>query len=188
MKPRHHPIRTTIVFGGLGAAANLLIRYAGLSHPLPGGAPPFGLIWALVAGYCLLLIRWRQESSARIVVPLLMLGLAGLTATRGNLGSILLALLVLSWVRTGICYRSTLTAGVLRETLLAAGGALLAAFFSPAVPAAWAIAIWLFFLVQALFFVVFDADDGAWPPPSPAESPEDAFDKAHRRIDLLLND
>jgi len=188
MKRHYHPIRSTVIFGGLGALANLLIRYAGLSHPLPGGAPPFGLIWMLVAGYSLLLIRWRQVSSVRIVFPLLMLGLAGLTATRGTLGFILLALLVLSWVRTGICYRSTLTVGVLRETVLATGGALLAALFSPASPAAWAIAIWLFFLFQALFFIVFDGDDAARARSWAAETPEDAFDKAHRCIDRLLDD
>jgi hypothetical protein len=188
MKRHYHPIRSTVVFGGLGAVANLLIRCAGLSHPLPGGAPPFCLIWMLVAGYSLLLIRWRKVSSARIVFPLLMLGLAGLTATRGTLGSILLALLVLSWVRTGICYRSPLTVGVLRETLLATGGALLAGLFSPAAPAAWAMAIWLFFLVQALFFIIFDGDDGARTQSWAAETPEDAFDKAHRCIDTLLND
>jgi len=180
MNPSHRPVRTTIILGGLGGLAFLLTSLPGM----PVGFRPwlsFGLVWGLTAVYALMLVRWSGRGLAEIVFPLLVLGGVGAALPRGGV-ALGLALAVLSWIRSGICYPRSGIQVLFREGLLCGGGGLVLAFWGLSTPLAWALGIWLFSLIQALFFVLFEhAARGAENPPA------DPFDQARRRIEELLD-
>jgi hypothetical protein len=93
-----------------------------------------------------------------------------------------LALFILSWIRSGICYPRSGFQVLFRETLLCGGGGLVLAFWGPSVPLSWALGIWLFSLIQALFYILFEPGTPA--PDNPAPDP---FDQARRNIEELLD-
>jgi len=154
MKPEHCPVRATIVLGGVGGAIGLLLQLL-LGR---GFWAPFvvqGLVWSVVAGYCWLLVRWSGRGLLAALFPLLILGGVAVWVVPGTVG-LALALALVSWVRSGVCYPRSPGRALGREALLCGGGGLLAAGLAPAAPLAWAAGLWLFFLVQALFFILFE--------------------------------
>ena len=179
MNTPHRPIRTTIILGGLGGLAFLLTSLLGI----PMGFRPwlsFGLVWGLTAIYALLLARWSGRGLTEIVFPLLVLG--GVGAALPRAGEVFgLALAILSWIRSGICYPRSGFQVLFREGFLCGGGGLVLALWGLSAPLSWALGIWLFSLVQALFFVLFEP---GWQ--SAARSPADPFEQARRRIEELL--
>jgi hypothetical protein len=74
----------------------------------------------------------------------------------GNTNSafLLLSLGVLGWIRSGICFRSPFARTLSVELLVSIGGGALVAYFGPHSTFTWAMGIWLFFLVQSLYFVL----------------------------------
>lgn len=179
MNTPHRPIRTTIILGGLGGLAFLLTSLPGI----PMGFRPwlsFGLVWGLTAVYALMLARWSGHGLADIIFPLLVLG--GLGAALPRAGVVFgLALAILSWIRSGICYSRSGFQALFREGFLCGGGGLVLALWGLSAPLSWALGIWLFSLVQALFFVLFESG-----PRLPAGPPADPFEQARRRIEELL--
>jgi hypothetical protein len=179
MNTLYRPVRTTITLGGLGGLAFLLTALL----DIPGGLRPwltFGIVWGLMAVYALALVRWSGRGFTEIVFPLLVLG--GVGAVLPGAGVVFgLTLAILSWIRSGICYPRSGFQVLFREGFLCGGGGLVLAFWGPSAPLAWALGIWLFSLVQALFFVLFES--GVQFPASP---PADRFDQARRRIEELL--
>ena len=72
-----------------------------------------------------------------------------------NEAFLFLALGVLSWVRSGICFQGGLLKTFGAEAALCLGGGALVAHFTPHSMITWAMAIWMFFLMQSLYFVFF---------------------------------
>ncbi len=179
MNPWHRPVRTTIILGGLGGLAFLLtgvIGTNGMLRPLIG----FGIVWCLMAVYALALVRWSGRGFTEIIFPLLVLG--GVGAALPRAGVVFgLTLAILSWIRSGICYPRSGFQVLFREGFLCGGGGLVLAFWGPSTPLSWGMGVWLFSLVQALFFVLFEPGVQ-----SPASPPADRFDQARRRIEELL--
>jgi hypothetical protein len=61
------------------------------------------------------------------------------------------------------------------------GGGALVAYFAPYSPVTWGLGIWMFFLVQSLYFLVMtDSDTGGKPMNA------DAFDEARVRAEGIL--
>ena len=179
MNGTYRPVRTTIILGGVGGLAYLLVGLFGLH----GGLRPwicFGIVWCLITGYALVLVRWSGRGLPAVVFPLLVLGVAGLLAPHAGL-AFGLALAIFSWIRSGICYPCSAVQAFIREVVLCGGGGLVLALWGPLTPLSWALGIWLFSLVQALFFVLFET--GALVRENP---PPDPFDQARRRIEELL--
>jgi hypothetical protein len=179
MKPSHRPVRTTIILGALGGLAFLLASLPGI----PGGFRPwlsFGIVWGLTAVYALMLVRWSSRSLAEIVFPLLVLGAVGAALPRAGVVFVL-TLAILSWIRSGICYPRSGFQVLFREGLLGGGGGLVLAVWGLSGPFSWALGIWLFSLVQALFFVLFEPGRQ-----SAGRPPADPFEQARRRIEELL--
>ena len=179
MNPSHRPVRTTIVLGGLGGLAFLLagvIGAYGMLGPLIG----FGIVWCLMTVYALMLARWSGRGLTAIIFPLLVLGGIGVALPRASV-VFGLALAILSWVRSGICYPCSGFQALFREGLLCGGGGLVLAIWGPSTPLSWALGIWLFSLVQALFFVLFEPERQ-----SAVRPPADPFEQARRRIEELL--
>jgi hypothetical protein len=110
-------------------------------------------IWSYVALYGLLLTRWGKGSSISIVFPLLTLFIFVFWG-HSNSAFLLLTLGILSWIRSGICFRRPLAKTLSIELLVSIGGGVLVAYFAPHSTLTWAMGIWLFFLVQSLYFVL----------------------------------
>jgi len=174
------PIRTNLVYGlicalGVVPAASLLAEYT-------GWATAFQLIlWAALCGYAVLLARWSGTGLGSLLLPLaLLLGAAlwpGIHAAFFFLG-----LGVFSWVRSGICFNRFPIRAVAAETVTAAGGAGLVTLLSPASSVAWSISIWLFFLMQALYFFIVPVNACT----DPGRCSQDPFEQARREARRIL--
>lgn len=174
------PVRTTIVYAAISAIA--IMPAAGLLAAATGWPTAFKLtLWADLLGYALLLAHWGGRRPAAVLFPLaLLLGTAlwpGVYA-----GFFLLGLGVLAWVRSGICFAATPVRAVLAETVAATGGAGLVALIGPTGTISWVLCIWLFFLIQSLYFFIV-------PIPAKRSVPmagEDPFDRACRDARRVL--
>lgn len=179
MKSTQHAVRLTILFG---LAAGIL--FGPLHYLLTifiGHFPAMGLALGLcLGGYGLLLTAWGRKNPTITLLPAL---LPVLAVTAGLPINTFLLLAILAWVRSGICFPRPLPAAIGIELLLGAGGVLLVGHFVPFPAhggASTAMAIWLFFLVQSLYFVLFA-------PPNPAEAPPpDPFARACRQAEKIL--
>lgn len=149
------PVRTTIVFGL--ASGVLLLPLAGFMTSRLGWPLAFKLsLWLDAALYALLLTRWSSTRVVSILFPLLLL-LGAVLWPYAYSGFFLLGLGIFSWIRSGICFKAPPLRRLTAEVITVAGGAGLVAICGPASPFGWALAVWLFFLVQALYFFLVPA-------------------------------
>jgi len=155
MKSTANPIRSTIIWGLIGGLLYIPLCVA-LSRFLFWPASFQVSLWVLLAGYAVLLSRWAPESLRSISLPLLLLFLAAFFI-RSTSAFLFTSLVMLGWIRSGICFKekpSLKRFGAEIGLGLATG--LLVCGAMPAVDLASALGIWLFFLIQALYFVIFD--------------------------------
>ncbi len=180
MNTNHQPVRTTLFLGGLGGLACGLAGWAGAGWGLWPWMS-FGITWCLIAVYALMLVRWSGRSLPAVFFPMLVLaGVGGAMPTAGLTFG--LALAIFSWIRSGICYPRSVFLSLVREAILCGGGGLCLMLWGLSTPVSWGLGIWLFGLIQALFFILFE-------PASPsAARPRDPFDHALQRIEALLED
>lgn len=173
-------VRTTLVYGFISALAVMPATWL-LAGPM-GWPPAFKLaLWTDLFFYAVLLARWSGKGLLTIVFPLaLMLGMA--LWPGGYVGFFFLGLGVLGWIRSGICFSGTPLRAVAAEIITVSGGAGLVALLGPGSSVTWAISIWLFFLVQALYFFIIPATDR----PNAVRSDEDPFEQAHREARRVL--
>jgi len=176
------PIRTTLIYGLICALT--VIPAAGLLAAYTGWPLAFKLmLWAALCGYAALLARWSAKGVGSLLLPLaLLLGMAlwpGIDAA-----FFFLALGVLGWLRSGICFNRFPIRAMASETITTAGGAGLIVLLNPGSAVAWSVSIWLFFLMQALYFFIVPTD-GAVPD---ATSAEDPFEQAHRGARRILEE
>lgn len=174
------PIRTTVVFGLLSAL--LIFPVVGLLADHWGGGLGFKLaLWLDLALYSVLLVRWSKSRLLPALFPLGLL-LAAALWPWSHSGFFLLGLGGLSWVRSGICFQAPPLRLLTAETIATVGGAGLVALLAPGSALTWALAIWLFFLVQTLYFYIM---------PGLAESPakgpaQDPFEAAREEAEKML--
>lgn len=180
MNTLHNPMRTTIVYGLLCGLMFVPIT-SGLRlffhWPLA-----FSLaIWLYIAGYSLLLARWGGKGPATVVFPLLLL-FGFLFLSRSTAAFFFLALGILSWIRSGICFEKPFFKTFFAELLVGAGGGILVAGFAPHSAIALALGIWLFFLIQSVYFVLF-RDVGA----TEKKLAPDPFEQARKQAETILS-
>ena len=174
------PIRTTLVYGLICALT--IVPTAGLLSAYIGGSLAFKLmLWTALCGYAVLLSRWSAKGLGNLLLPLtLLLGIAlwpGMHAA-----FFFLALGMLCWLRSGICFSRFPIRAVAAETTTVAGGAGLILLLDPASAVAWSVSIWLFFLMQALYFFIVPVAEN-----DPAAScSQDPFEQAHREARRIL--
>lgn len=155
MNPTAYPIRTTIVWGITGGLAFIplcfglgLVVFWPLSFKLS--------LSALLAGYGVLLSRWAQQPLRSILFPLILLFGAAFCFQSTN-AFLFTAIGWLSWIRSGICFKKeSVIKRLAVEIGLGVGTALLVFGAVPTVDPVWALGVWLFFLIQALYFILFD--------------------------------
>ena len=152
MKITQHPIRTTIFFGlicGLLFIPLIIGLCTIISWPMAFGI----ILWLYLSSYGFLLTRWGGKSTLSILFPLMLL-LMIIFVVKPNTTFLLFVLVIFSWIRSGICFQNPFSRVWVIELLLTAGGAVLVAFFTPDSMFAWSLGIWMFFLVQSLYFVI----------------------------------
>ncbi len=153
MKITRRPMLTTVLYG-LFCGVTFIPLSAALSYALCWSMAFMLTIWLYLAGYLVFLSRWARATLVSILFPLLLL-LVVVFWGDSTTGFMLLALGTLSWVRSGICFKGGLLKTLGSEAILCLGGGALVAFFTPHSTITWAMAIWMFFLVQSLYFIFF---------------------------------
>ncbi len=178
----NRPVRTTIVFALLSGL--LVVPAAWLLQRLIIWPIAFKLVlWADLAVYAVMLARWSRTSPGELVFPLALLcGVAIWPQT--NTGFYLLALGMLSWIRSGICYRGTPVRAAMAEAVGIVGGCALVTALGGGSSAAWALNICLFFLVQSLYFFIVPNESAAYVEPSDG----DPFERARQGAVKVLQD
>ena len=181
MKSTAKPLRSTIVWGligGLGyiplCSALSLMVFRPLSFQLS--------LWALLTGYAILLSRWASRPLKSIGLPLLLLLLSAFLIKSATV-FLFTALVMLSWIRSGICFkRKPLVKRLGAEIGLGLGSGLLVSGAVPGVTLVWALGVWMFFLIQALYFVLFK-----YPCDPQIEIDVDPFEKAKMAAETILS-
>jgi hypothetical protein len=180
MKTTSRPVQTTVVFG-LICGLLLIPAYIGLSCVLSRPNAMCTTLWGFLCAYGLMLTTWSKKDRRSIVYPLLLALAAALWVDTIPV-FLLIALGVFVWIRSGICYPENFIKRFLAEVALCFGGAVLATVLMPGTIWAWALAVWLFFLIQALYFIIFDKNQGRR-----EKILHDPFDDARRQAENILS-
>ena len=174
------PVRTTIVFALVSGflalpVSDLLGRFG--SYP----AAFKWVLWMDLSIYALLLARWSRTRPLSILFPLaLLLGAAIWPGTR--IGFYALALGVLCWVRSGICFSDTPIRALVAELVTVVGGIVLVGTIGSGSRAAWPLGLCLFILVQALYFYIIPSDSDR----KIVNASPDPFELARREAEKVL--
>jgi len=159
MRNTAKPIRFTMVWGLLSAVIYLpasMFLHSLLTWPLGDHL----LIWAMLAGYGLMLSRWAFKPFSAVVLPLILLLFAALFI-HSTPTYVWVALGIMGWIRSGICFRRRPVAlRFIAETGLGVGAGLAMSAVLLTATVSAALGIWLFFLIQALYFVMFEYRQG----------------------------
>lgn len=175
-------VRTTLVFGVVSALG--VMPAAGLLAGPIGWSMAFKLaLWSDLFFYAVFLSRWSNKALIAIFFPLaLLLGTALWPGV--YTGFFFLGLGVLGWIRSGICFSGTPLRAVGAEILTGSGGIGLLALLGPNSTITWAISIWLFFLVQSLYFFIVPIPDRK----DAARTKEDPFEQSRREAQWILGE
>lgn len=181
MKSKARPVRSTIVWGALsglvylylGVPVNALIAWPWSDQLLLG---------ALLAGYGILLSRWACRPLLSVAWLFILLLIAALLIP-STTAYIWVALGILSWIRSGICFNQTpVFKRYAVELGLGVGAGLALSAVVPAATVSVALGIWLLFLIQALYFVVFEYRKN-----STDRVKVDSFERARMAAEQILN-
>ena len=180
MNMTRRPMLATVFYGLMCGVffipANVVLSYM-MSWPVAFRL----IIWLYMTWYAVLLTRWAKVRAFAIVFPLLVL-LPFVFWGGSSSAFLLLTLGILSWIRSGVCFQGSLAKVLGAELVACVGGGVLVAYFAPHSTVAWAMAVWMFFLVQSLYFIVA-VDAG-----NEGEKVElDPFEKARRQAERILS-
>jgi hypothetical protein len=181
MKTKRRPMLTTVLFG-LGCGICFIPVSMVLSYCIHWPLPLHWTAWAFFALYGLLLTRWGRVSPLPIVFPLVLLFVFTLWGN-SHTAFLLMALVIVAWIRSGICFQRSRLKAMGAELLICLGGGGLVTYFTPHSPGSWAMVLWALFLVQSLYFVLLGEMDK-----KPAEETiRDPFEEIRRRAERILS-
>ena len=180
MKTIRHPIRSTILYGLMCGIAFVPLTQM-ITVLIPWHQAICLTLWCCLAGYAIMLNLWGEKIRRQTVFPLLIL-LPAIFLNNSIVLFFSLALIVAGWIRSGICYPKTGARGIAAELLLGFFAILLVMVLTPGSVFAWALGIWMFFLIQALYFIFFDITANH----QNADVRLDAFDEASKKAEQIL--
>ena len=155
MRGTAKPIRSTIVWGlisGLVSTPLMVLIHSMLPWPLGYHL----VLWALWGGYSILLCRWAFKQLSSILMPTFLMLLAAFFI-QSTTAFTFMALGLLSWIRSGICFnRTPVGKRFAAEIGLGLCTGLAVSAVLPSATLTGALSVWLFFLIQALYFVLFE--------------------------------
>lgn len=179
MRTLPHPLGSTIIFGLL--CGLLFIPLAYILSPLVYWPQALFLpIWTFMVVYSGILACWSRVGVKATLFPLVLI-LVTLPWVDSMVLFMILILGTLGWIRSGVCYSDYMGKRMVIELFLClvAGGLL--AILNPTTLLTWGLAVWMLFLVQALYFVFFDTRDQAMATMEP-----DPFEYAREQAENIL--
>ena len=176
------PVMTTILFGLVCGISFIPLNLV-LNKLFFWSSAICLTLWLFAAGYSLLLGHWSKNKIMPILFPLIFL-LSAVFLVKSMVAFSFLALAAISWIRSGICFKEHGGIKLVVELLLCVVGGALIAAFTPGSALAWALGIWMFFLMQALYFAIFDSSTPTLH--SQYEQEVDPFERASRRAEDIL--
>lgn len=182
MKILQHPIATTIGFGFICGLAFIPASLA-LSAIVTWSSAICLTIWLFSSAYAFFLGRWSGQKFSAVAFPILVL-LSSVFLVNSIAAFVFLTLAVTGWIRSGICFPEKRAIKLAVEFLLGGVGGGLMVLFTPRSAFEWALGIWMFFLVQSLYFVVFENRIPA--PENRQEFAQDPFERASRQAESIL--
>ena len=181
MKIIRQPVVTTILFGLV--CALLFVPCNAVLGAVTSWPMSFRIIvWVFCVVYAWLIAKWGNVSSLSLVFPLFLL-LVFVFLSNSVSAFLLLTVGIVSWIRSGICFKGSLARTLGAELVVSLGGGVMVAALEPHTIVTWAVAIWMFFLVQSLYFVFFAKSVKE----ESGEENVDPFDRARRRIEAILD-
>jgi len=162
-----------MVYGILFFPIHMLMGHL-VSFPLT-----FNLIlWIYLSIYSILMSKWGQAKTSSILFPLGVLFITAFLEISIS-GFFILSLLLLSWIRSAICFQKKGMRAIFGEVAAGFGGGLLVFLLAPSTELSWALGIFLFSLFQALYFMIVDTSD--------EHVPDDPFEKARIKAEGILS-
>lgn len=173
--------RVTVIYGLISAA---LVWPSAVLLAVPlGWTTAFKLmLWMSLSGYGFILAHWNKKTKWAPIFPLALL--LGSALWPDNIGAFFFMVLgALSWIRSGISFNHTPFRALIAETITIFGGAALVATLNPHTAVTWSLSIWLFILIQSLYFLIVPL------PSSQKENmpPQDPFNHACRNVQRILD-
>jgi hypothetical protein len=182
MNLRISPLAASVIFA---AAAALLVAAATVlpPRPIPRTTALNAAIFLCLAAYSVFLARSSGRSLRALFAPLFML--AAVMAVAGSVtGFVVPAAAGLSWIRSGICFTGSMPRRVCAEAIVCAAGLALPWLLQPPGTYGWPLSIWMFGLIQSLYFGMVDAERAGLP----EKQGQDKMVKTYRRADTLLRE
>ncbi|UCG11085.1 MAG: hypothetical protein JSU72_10995 [Deltaproteobacteria bacterium] len=182
MKITKRPTLVTIIYG-LMCGISFLPIVTAMSYLFHWPLAFRLTMWLYLAGYLVFLTRWSKVGLRSSLFPLLLL-LILVFWGNSNTAFLVIGLGILGWIRSGICFQRGLLKTLVAELVICLGGTALVACFTPHSLVTWSLAVWMFFLVQSLYFVFF----------SHIHSPDedrlelDPFEQAKSQAESILAD
>ncbi len=183
MKNIRHPVLTTVFFGFVCGLSLVPVNFVLSGMPLPFDAV-YLTLWLSVAGFGILLCRWSGRRVTAIFFPTLILGLTAFGVPSRTF-FFLLALATVGWIRGGICLPEPGGIKIWLESLLCLTGYGMVVIFPPTTTLTWSMAVWLLFLLQAIYFVTME--DRLAEPQQKLQPSPDPFEKSSRQAVEILN-
>ncbi len=171
----------TILFGVLGAIFSGPLNL-GLSFVFKQPLPFRFTIILLLFAYGFYLAKQANKKSGPVLFPLALLFIVQFYIFSQN-AFLVLTLAMLTWIRSGMFFPSGPFRILIRETITSFGGGLLIYYFNPHSFITWSLAIWLFFLIQSLFFLFSKDGNGL----EKDKGPHDPFERAKKQVEKILD-
>jgi hypothetical protein len=171
-------LMATIAFS---AAAGLLLTVTAVL-PLPPAlqvTAKNALLFLCLTAYSAFLARSSGRPLGALLGPLFILATVLSTAASVT-GFVFPAVAGLSWIRSGLCFKAPIARRMGAEALICAGGLTLSWLLLPPGPCGEGLGLWMFGLIQALYFWVVN--------PELKDALEDEMAQTHRRAASLLQE
>ena len=183
MKILQYPIPATILLGLICASAFIPLSMI-LNTVVFWSSAICLTLWLFAGGYAFLLGHWSQNKYRPVGFAVLVL-LIAVFLVKSIAAYLLLTLVFISYIRSGVCFQKFGGLSLAVELALCLAGGAMLAVFAPGSALGWALAVWMFFLLQALYFVVFDIQNGE--PSDLDEIEEDPFEGACKQAEDILS-
>ena len=158
MYSRISPVAASVIFAA--AAALLFLAVTSLPLRMIHRATALNAAMFLgLAAYVGFLGRLSGKNYRDFFAPLLILS-AVLVAAGSVTGFVIPAAAGLSWIRSGICFPEPKPRRAFAEVILCAAGLTLVWMLQPPGLSGWALSVWLFWLMQSLYFLVVGPEPG----------------------------
>ncbi|WP_167506077.1 hypothetical protein [Desulfosediminicola flagellatus] len=151
-------VRTTLIFGVISALGAALLDSLPVSN-MSWSMVSILYIWGVLVLYSILLCRWSQTALIKVLFPLALVPVMMVMPIyyTGYFLGIVFILLIFCWIRSGICFTDTPLRSILAEGLIFTIFVLIIGLMIPHTTYGLSIGIWLFFLMQTLYFYLVPA-------------------------------